>query len=138
MTPLYTVDPVKKSSDSPGFFFFYYFSSGPSRHQSLKDKRASLPALTLGICRRFFLQRPARRFIILSNFHHFIVRDARFLDLFFIASSLCSNFFSSKLLSISSRWLEVEERRENKRRGSCLKLKYPGKASQSSVEILIE
>lgn len=60
----------------------FYSSNGSSRHQSLKDKCASSLALTPGICRRFFLHHPPRRFIILSKFHHFILRDARFLGSF--------------------------------------------------------
>lgn len=72
-TPLYTVDPLKNHPTDA-----FYSSAGSSRHQSLKDKCASSLALTAGICRRFFLQRPSRRFIILSKFHHFILETRDF------------------------------------------------------------
>lgn len=84
----------------------FYSSNGSSRHQSLKDKCASSLALTPGICRRFFLRHPSRRFIILSKFHHFILRDARFLGSFSLLLSAWNSSSSirsriAKLLSTS-------------------------------------
>lgn len=100
----------------------FYSSNGSSRHQSLKDKCASSLALTPGICRRFFLHHPSRRFIILSKFHHFILRDARFLGSFslllptlgtkFILVDRRSREPVAKLLSTSKSNVQERQRKE--------------------------
>lgn len=102
----------------------FYSSNGSSRHQSLKDKCASSLALTPGICRRFFLHHPPRRFIILSKFHHFILRDARFLGSFsLLLPTLGMKFilvdpFSRNYYRVRGQMCKSSERNKRRKRGS--------------------